>query len=191
MNKGSLDHWVERVGLRSDSEPEGSGTRPRKGGGRGGGWRRGTAVGTRGARCVVSVSKTSRSSPGAASVRYHARDGVEVLPVEGKAGTFREDRDDRYSIVLSPENQRMDAIEMAMFADRVLERLEMLHGELRGSAWLHHANKSGGGRDHIHLAVNVRNQAGREIRLTQKGVERAVEMAQRTTDRTREQGMGR
>jgi hypothetical protein len=114
-----------------------------------------------------------------------------VLPVEGKAGTFLDGRENGYSIVLSPENQRMDAIEMATFADRVLEQLEMLHGELRGSARLHHAGKSGGAKQHIHLSVNATNKAGREIRLTQKGVGRAVETVLRGMDRGRGQEMAR
>jgi hypothetical protein len=183
--------WLEHAGLRANSEPHAQTVRPVRG--KGSLVRPAGASAKSGSTCFVSVTRASRSSPGAASARYHERDGVEIL----HDGDMQDWKGDRYSVLISPaQNMQLDAVEMATLADHVLAQLEQRfardgNDSVQGSAWLHHAGKSGGAQNHLHLAVNAHTAAGRPILLTQATVEKAVARALAQLELTREMGMGR
>ena len=75
---------------------------------------------TAGGRVLVSVSKRSAASPGAACARYHERAGAEVLHDDDIA----EWRGDRYSVIVSPESS---SLELAELAERIIEECRLSH----------------------------------------------------------------
>jgi hypothetical protein len=130
---------------------------------------------TAGGRVLVSVSKRSAASPGAACARYHEREGAEVLHDDDIA----EWRGDRYSVIVSPEPS---SLELAELAERIIEDLAARHGDdFKGAAWIHH-ERDRGGHDHLHLAVSAAD--GRVI-VTQRQMERSVRDAVQAIERAR------
>jgi hypothetical protein len=124
-------------------------------------------------RVLVSVSKRSPASPGAACARYHERAGAEVLHDDDIA----EWRGDRYSVIVSPEPL---SLELAELAERIIEDLAGRHGDdFKGAAWIHH-ERDRGGHDHLHLAVSAAD--GRVI-VTQRQMERSVRDAVKAIER--------
>jgi hypothetical protein len=132
-------------------------------------------VSTAGGRVLVSVSKRSAASPGAACARYHERAGAEVLHDDDIA----EWRGDRYSVIVSPESS---SLEWAELAERIIEDLEWRHGnDFKGAAWIHH-ERDRGGHDHLHLAVSAAD--GRVI-VAERQMERRVRDAVKAIERAR------
>ena len=126
-------------------------------------------------RVLVSVSKRSAASPGAACARYHERAGAEVLHDDDIA----EGCGDRYSVIVSPESS---SLELAELAKRIIEDLAGRHGDdFKGAAWIHH-ERDRGGHDHLHLAVSAAD--GRVI-VTQRRIERSVRDAVKAIERAR------
>jgi hypothetical protein len=134
-------------------------------------------------RVLVSVSKRSVGSPGAACARYHDRPGVEILHDDDIA----EWRGDRYSVVVAPESASVDLTELS---DRILSDLERRFGDdFKAASWLHRDSEiKAQGRDHLHIAVSAAE--GRVV-VTQRTMENAVREATKALDRARSKGAER
>jgi hypothetical protein len=193
VEQSAVLRWLEHTGLRANTEPQSNAqekpTRSTRG--KGSVVRPEGSLGGQGNACFVSVTRASKGSPGAASARYHERDGVEIL----HDGDMQDWKGDRYSIVINPQNQQMGSVEMGMLADHVLDQLERRfardgNDSVQGDARLHH-RESGSSQTHLHLAVNATTRAGRPVLLTQAALEKAVARALQHLERTREMGMER
>ena len=134
-------------------------------------------------RVLVSVSKRSVGSPGAACARYHERPGVEILHDDDIA----EWRGDRYSVVVAPESASVDLAELS---DRILSDLEWRFGDdFKAASWLHRDSEiKAQGRDHLHIAVSAAE--GRVV-VTQRTMENAVREAMKALERARSKGAER
>ena len=197
MNTEAVYRWLEHVKLRASQEPERKPSVPR---GKGHVINIENGPGASfGSTCYVSVSKRTKSSPGAACEAYHERRRGELQReaqerdadvTHGELVEILRDNDisewkgDRYSIVISPSDRDVDLVQLA---DRFLEQIEARFGAVRGSAWLHH-DSIRRGNDHLHIAVDA--QDGR-ILLTQRTTEKAVQAAVRAMERTKERGLSR
>ena len=129
----------------------------------------------------ASVSHRPASSPGAASAKYHEKDGVEILRDDDVA----EWKSDRWSVVISPER---NSVALDVLASHVLGDLEERYGALRGGAWIH---REKGGKDHLHIAVDGRAQSGRAVHIPVAVVEKAVQRGMKVMERERTKGIER